>query len=79
MPFPIFLLATAVVVGTIILKKTRFGRYVYATGGNEEIARLAGIKTNKVKIISYMISSFTAFLTGIFLSSRMGMGDRIDR
>jgi len=74
-PFPIFLLATGVVVGAVILKKTRFGRYVYATGGNEEIARLAGIKTNKVKIISYMISSFTAFLTGLFLSSRMGMGD----
>ena len=74
-PFPVFLMGMAAVVGIIILKRTRFGRYVYATGGDEEIARLSGIKTHRVKIISYMICSFTAGLTGIFLASRMGMGD----
>jgi ribose transport system permease protein len=74
-PFPVFLLATALFIGMVILKKTTLGRYVYATGGNEEVARLTGIKTHKIKIIAYMISSFTACLTGLFLSSRMGMGD----
>jgi ribose transport system permease protein len=75
LPFPVFLLLVAVLGAGLVLTKTTFGRYVYATGGNEEIARRAGIKTNKIKITCYIISSFTAFLTGLFLSSRMGMGD----
>jgi len=75
LPFPIFYLAAAAVVGIIVLRRTAFGRYVYATGGNEEVSRLSGIKTDRVKILVYMICSFTAALTGLFLASRMGMGD----
>jgi len=74
-PFPIFLFAAIAAAGIFILRRTTFGRYVYATGGNEEVARLSGIKTERVKIMTYMICSFTAALTGIFLASRMGMGD----
>ena len=74
-PFPIFILAAVAVAGLIVLRQTTFGRYVYATGGNEEIARLSGIDTNRVKIFTYIICSFTAALTGLFLASRMGMGD----
>ncbi len=76
-PFPIILFSAVAVVAIIVLRRTTFGRYVYATGGNEEVARLSGIKTNRVKIFTYMICSFTAALTGIFLASRMGMGDPI--
>ena len=74
-PFPIFLFAAVAAAGIFILRRTTLGRYVYATGGNEEVARLSGIKTDRVKIITYMICSFTAAVTGIFLASRMGMGD----
>jgi ribose transport system permease protein len=74
-PFPIILFGAAAGAGIFILRRTTFGRYVYATGGNEEVARLSGIKTSRVKIKTYMISSFTAVLAGIFLASRMGMGD----
>ena len=74
-PFPIFLFGAVAAAGIFILRRTTFGRYVYATGGNEEVARLSGIKTARVKIVTYMICSFTAALTGIFLASRMGMGD----
>lgn len=74
-PFPILLFAAVATAGIFVLRRTTFGRYVYATGGNEEVARLSGIKTERVKIITYMICSFTASLTGIFLASRMGMGD----
>lgn len=73
-PFPIFLLAAVAVAGVVVLRQTPFGRYVYATGGNEEIARLSGINTARVKVVTYMICSFTAALTGLFLASRMGMG-----
>ena len=74
-PFPILLFALVATAGIIVLRRTTFGRYVYATGGDEEVARLSGIKTSWVKIFTYMICSFTAALTGIFLASRMGMGD----
>ena len=74
-PFPIFLFAAIAAAGIFILRRTTFGRYVYATGGNEEVARLSGIKTDRVKIMTYMICSFTAAAAGIFLASRMGMGD----
>ena len=74
-PFPIILFASVAAIAIVFLRLTAFGRYVYATGGNEEVARLSGIKTGRVKIIVYMICSFTASLTGIMLASRMGMGD----
>ena len=74
-PFPIILFAAVAAAGIFLLRRTTYGRYVYATGGNVEVARLSGIKTDRVKIITYMICSSTAALTGIFLASRMGMGD----
>jgi ribose transport system permease protein len=74
-PFPIILFAVVAGAGIFILGRTTFGRYVYATGGNEEVARLSGIKTDRIKIFTYMICSLTAAMTGIFLASRMGMGD----
>lgn len=74
-PFPIILFAVVATAGIFVLRRTTFGRYVYATGGNEEVARLSGIKIARVKIITYMICSLTAAMTGIFLASRMGMGD----
>lgn len=74
-PFPVILLAAVGASGIFVLRKTPFGRYLYAIGGNEETARLSGIKTDRIKIYTYMICSFTAALTGLFLASRMGMGD----
>lgn len=73
--FPIILLGILSGVGIFVLKDTIFGRHVYATGGNEEVARLSGINTDRVKIITYMISGLMAAITGLFLVSRMGMGD----
>ncbi|UCF92958.1 MAG: ABC transporter permease [Desulfobacterales bacterium] len=75
LPFPVFYFAAVAFLGIFVLHRTAFGRYVYATGGNEEVARLSGVKTNRVKIVVYIISAFTAALTGLFLASRMGMGD----
>ena len=75
MPFPIFILATVAVAGIILQKRMTFGRYLYAVGGNEEIARRSGINVDRIKIATYMLCSFAAALSGIFLSSRMGQGD----
>jgi ribose/xylose/arabinose/galactoside ABC-type transport system permease subunit len=74
-PFPIFILGTIAAAGIILQKRTIFGRYLYAIGGNEEIAHRSGINVNRIKIITYMLCSFAAALSGIFLASRMGQGD----
>ena len=74
-PFPAFILLAVGFICIVILRKTVFGRYVYATGGDENVSRLSGIKTDGVKIIVYMICSLTAAMTGVFLASRMGMGE----
>lgn len=74
-PVPVLILGIVAAVGVITLKWTTFGRYVYATGGNNEIARLSGIKTERIKIVTYMICSLCAVLASLVLVSRMGMGD----
>lgn len=55
-----------------IANRTRFGRYVYAVGGNPEAARRAGINVNMIRISCFMISSFMASIGGIILASRLG-------
>ena len=74
-PVSVLLFGISAVLGIILLRQTKFGRHIYAIGGNEETARLSGIKVNRTKIYVYMLCSFTASLTGLCLASRMGMGD----
>lgn len=75
LPLPLFFLAVVAIAGILLQKRTTLGRYLYAIGGNEEIARRSGINVDKIKIVTYMICSLTAALSGIFLSCRMGQGD----
>jgi D-xylose transport system permease protein len=56
---------------TYILNRTRFGRHVYAVGGNQEAARRAGINVDRVKIACFMIVSVMAVLGGVILASRL--------
>lgn len=63
----IFLAALAAYVSL----KTPFGRHVYAVGGNEDAARLSGIRVDRVKMATYMFSGFTAALTGLVLASQL--------
>ena len=69
-PFCVILCAIFAVIAALILGMTRFGRYVYATGGNEEAAKLSGINTNKIRLTLYAISGFCAAAAGIVLTSR---------
>ncbi|MCD4669765.1 MAG: ABC transporter permease [Actinomycetia bacterium] len=55
-----------------ILKKTAFGKYIFAIGGSEETTRLYSINVNKVKFIVYIICGFLAAFSGIIMTSRMG-------
>jgi len=66
------ILVGALLVGwTYVLNRTRFGRHVYAVGGNAEAARRAGINVDRVKIACFMIVSVMAVLGGIILASRL--------
>lgn len=69
----LFLLAVAALWA--LVRFTRFGRHLYAVGGNEEAARLSGIRVGAVKTIAYTICGLTAGLAGICNACRMTLGD----
>jgi erythritol transport system permease protein len=70
-PFTIVLLVVFVVVAVYIAKRTAFGRRVYAIGGNERAAELAGIRVNRVKMGVYIISGICAAMTGLLITSQL--------
>jgi ribose transport system permease protein len=62
------------VLAHLILTRTRFGREIYATGGNAVAAQLAGIRTNRVIIAAYVISGLCAALGGLMITARLEAG-----
>lgn len=73
-PIPVIIMVIVVVAGHFILKKTDFGRHVHAVGGNEEAARLCGVKVTKVIVKVYALAGVLTALAGIILSSRLASG-----
>lgn len=73
-PMPVIYFVVIFAVTFIILNKTKTGRYIYATGGNIEAARFAGIKTKKIVFAVYAFSGLLASIAGIVLASRMYSG-----
>lgn len=65
------LAAVVMITAHLVLQHTRFGRYVYMTGGNRQAARLAGVRTERIVIACLAISSCTAALGGMVTSGRM--------
>jgi len=84
-PVPVVIMLVLMVVFALVMTRTRFGRHVYATGGNEQAARLSGVKTDRVKLAVYTLSSTIAALAGIIGFSRYlsaepasGFGSELD-
>jgi putative xylitol transport system permease protein len=73
-PLPVLILAFVFLFAWIILYKTRFGRYVYAVGGNEKSAKISGVNTRLVIFSVYGISGFLAALGGLILTARTTSG-----
>ena len=71
LPYVAVLVGVFLVFWTYILRRTRFGRHVYAVGGNTEAARRAGINVDRIKIMCFAICSFMACVGGIVLASRL--------
>ena len=59
-------------IGTFVLDRTRYGRHLYAVGGNPEAARRAGIKVAKVRIFAFVACSTLAVVSGLFDASKIG-------
>jgi D-xylose transport system permease protein len=70
-PYSGILVAALFLGWTFVLNRTRFGRHIYAVGGNQEAARRAGIDVDRVKIACFAIVSVMAVLGGIILASRL--------
>ena len=73
-PVSIIVLVVVTLVGWFILSRTKFGYQLYGTGGNVDVARLSGLRTDRVIIIAHIICSLTAVITGLFLVSRLRAG-----
>jgi D-xylose transport system permease protein len=71
MPVPVLLAVTAVLFGAFLTKKTRFGRHIYAIGGNPEAARLSGINVQRTTIWVYVIIGVLTAVAGIILAGRV--------
>ena len=70
-PFTLFILW----LGTFVLDRTRYGRYIYAIGGNAEAARRAGVRVVFIRWTAFIVCSGLAVVAGIFSASKVGSVD----
>ncbi|HEY3363529.1 MAG TPA: ABC transporter permease [Symbiobacteriaceae bacterium] len=70
-PVPVVLMLLLTVAGAVFLTRTSLGRYVYALGGNEQAARLSGIRVDRVKLLIYTLSGLFAGIAGVVLLARL--------
>lgn len=76
-PIPIILFAIAAVIMIFVCSKTSFGRSLYAIGGNEDAARMMGIKVDRNKALAYVLTGGLSGLAGVILCSRLGAGQPV--
>jgi len=70
----VYLFAGIIFLTYILLHRTSFGRYIYAIGGNEEAARMSGVKVDMVRTIAFTINGFCAGVAGVLAASRISTG-----
>jgi len=73
-PIPVIIMIVTMLLASLLLNKTHVGRYLYTVGSNAEVARLSGVRTDRIKILAYVISAFCSFVAGIILMSRLNSG-----
>ncbi len=84
-PMPVWITAILVAIFVVITRKTRFGRYLYAIGGNERAALLTGLRVNNIKIWVYTLGGGLAGIAGLLVTARLdsaqpnaGLGYELD-
>ena len=73
-PIPVIIALVGLALTWVLLYRTRFGKYVYAIGGNEEAAKLAGVSVPRTQILIYLFSGFMAACAGLVLTGRVQSG-----
>jgi D-xylose transport system permease protein len=71
-PWVIPVVLVVLVAWSFLLGRTRFGRYVYAIGGNAEAARRAGINLSRIRVLAFVLAGLTAGIVGIIYASQLG-------
>jgi ribose transport system permease protein len=71
----VLLMLMVFVILWIVVSRTRFGRYLYGIGGNEEAARLSGVSVRRYTILSYIVCALTAAMAGMCDAARQTLGD----
>lgn len=70
-PVPAVIMLVIYLIASLIMKQTRFGRYIYAIGGNQRAAELTGVLVTRIKILVYTVSGLCAGIAGILMSARL--------
>lgn len=73
-PIPVIIAAVLIAVFHFVLNSSKFGRYIYAVGGNKESAKLAGLNVSKIKMQVYIIGNVLFALSAVILTSRLDSG-----
>jgi D-xylose transport system permease protein len=71
-PWVVVVVLVLLLASTVLLMRTKFGRYIYAVGGNAEAARRAGVNLNRIRVLAFMLAGLFAGITGILYSSYLG-------
>ncbi len=73
-PICVIIMVVMVIIAYIMLNHTYFGRYIYAIGGNQEAARLAGINVRSVRVLGFIVAGIFVAVSAIVLTARSGSG-----
>jgi ribose transport system permease protein len=74
-PMPVWISAALVAVFVVVTQRTRFGRYLYAVGGNERAAVLSGLNVKQIKLLVYTLGGGLAGVAGLLLAARLDAAD----
>lgn len=85
MPMPVWIMFALVAVFVVVTRRTRFGRHIYAVGGNERAARLTGLNVPRIKLAVYTLAGALAGVAGLIVTARLdsaqpnaGLGYELD-
>ncbi len=71
LPMPVWISAVLVAASILLMKRTRFGRHVYAVGGSEKAARLSGLNVRRIKLLVYTLGGALAGVAGLLVTARL--------
>jgi len=72
---PFLILLLAAIVGILVLERRKFGREIYAVGGDQQSAKMSGVNVDRTRIKVFAVSALSAAMAGLFISARIGSGN----